>query len=221
MNPSTIPNPPSAAHAPGPASQGEPTWEVALLFPPHGEWSEQEYLALSTNRLVELSDGRLEVLPMPTSFHQRIVEFLYACLNAFVLAKARGEVLFAPLPVHLWSGKYREPDLVYVRPGRIPSPNTQPEGADLVMEVVGGGSEDRKRDLVTKRQEYAKASIAEYWIVDPQEHHIFVLTLEGQSYREHGIFGPGTQATSVLLPGFAVDVAATFAAGEGPSMAES
>jgi Uma2 family endonuclease len=42
------------------------------------------------------------------------------------------------------------------------------EGADLVMEVVSSHDEDRRRDLVVKREEYARAGIAEYWIVDPE-----------------------------------------------------
>ncbi len=40
----------------------EPTYAVAELFPPQGQWTEAEYLALNTNRLIELSDGKLEVL---------------------------------------------------------------------------------------------------------------------------------------------------------------
>jgi len=38
------------------------------------------------------------------------------------------------------------------------------EGADLVKEVVSGSEDDRQRDLVTKRREYAQAGIPEYWI---------------------------------------------------------
>ena len=79
------------------------------------------------------------------------------------------------------------------------------------MEVVSEGAENRKRDLETKRQEYAEAGISEYWIVDPQEQRITVLTLDGQTYRVHGEFVPGMQATSVLLPGFSVDVESVFA----------
>src|SRR5437773_2718941 len=79
-----------------------------------------------------------------------------------------------------------------------------PDGADLVMEVVSEGSENRKRDLETKRLEFAAAGIAEYWIVDPQEQRITVLVLDGSIYRVHGEFAPGTQASSVLLPGFSV-----------------
>ena len=74
--------------------------------------------------------------------------------------------------------------------------------------------EDRQRDLEVKRLEYAQAGIAEYWIVDPLEHKILVLTLDGSTYRVAGEFGPGATATSVLLPGFNVSVDAVFAAGE-------
>src|SRR5262249_41063625 len=46
-------------------------------FPRQGTWSEEEYLKLDTNRLIELSDGHLEVLTMPTTSHQMIVAYLY------------------------------------------------------------------------------------------------------------------------------------------------
>jgi Uma2 family endonuclease len=193
--------------------RGEPTWQVALLYPAQGEWTESEYLALDTNRLIELSDGCLEFLPMPTPLHQLIVDYLHELLKAYVSAHAAGLVLFAPLPVRLWPGKFREPDIVYLRRGRITTLRSQPQGADLAMEVVSEGDENRERDLEIKRQEYAQAAIPEYWIVDPQEQRITVLTLDGQSYRVHGEFVPGMQATSVLLPGFAVDVEAVFAVG--------
>lgn len=207
--------PPLVASLPVPSPPGGPAWEVALLFPPQGEWSEEEYLALDTNQLVELSDGCLEVLPMPMIFHQLIVQFLHRLLETFVAAHAhQGRVLFAPLPVHLRSGKFCEPDIIYFLPHRVKDVHGQPEGADLVVEVVSEGEENRKRDLVTKRQEYAAAGISEYWIVDPQERQITVLVLEGQAYREHGVFGPGTVSTSVFLPGFTASVDAVFAAGQ-------
>src|SRR5437899_1001985 len=85
------------------------------------------------------------------------------------------------------------------------------EGADLVMEVVSGNKEDRRRDLVTKRREYARAGIPEYWIVDPKEERITVLQLEGTQYAIQGEFAKGIVATSHLLKGFSVDVMAAFA----------
>jgi Uma2 family endonuclease len=72
------------------------------------------------------------------------------------------------------------------------------EGADLVMEVVSDA--DRRRDVETKRFEYARAGIPEYWIVDPSELRITVLHLTGDHYVVHGEFTPGGRASSALLP---------------------
>ena len=206
---------PAIPATPLPQRRGEPAWEVALLFPSQGDWSEEEYLALDTNRMVELSDGFLEVLPMPTVLHQLLVKFLHARLEAFVSSRKLGVVLFAPLPVRLWQRKFREPDIVFLRPGRIKDPKGQPDGADLVVEVLSEGEENRERDLVTKPEEYAAAGIAEYWIVDPLLSQITVLVLDGKTYREHGRFGPGKTAPSVLLAGFEVPVSEVMAAAEG------
>ena len=74
-----------------------------------------------------------------------------------------------------------------------------------------GEDENRLRDLVEKRDEYARAGIAEYWIIDPQEEKILVLRLAGKRYVVHGEFVKGTVATSHLLPGFEVDVSTAFA----------
>ena len=193
------------------AQPGTPAWDVALLFPLQGSWTESDYLELGTNRLVEFSDGSIEVLPMPTKLHQRIVRALFVLLQQFVSAHPTGEVFFAPLPIRLWPGKFREPDLVYVRPERGEY-GGQPEGADLVVEVLSPGEENRRRDLETKPPEYARAGIAEYWIVDPEQEQLTVLVLDGPSYREHGVFGASDVATSVVLSGLSFPVGDVFAA---------
>jgi Uma2 family endonuclease len=215
-----ISEPVPALDVPGPqvkSKRGEPTWEMAYLYPRQGEWTEAEYLAIDTNWLVELSDGCLEFLPMPDVFHQLIVIHLFDLIRAWVKSHATGLVLPAPLRVRLEAGKSREPDIVWLRPERITGPHTPPDAADLAVEVVSPGAENRERDLATKRAEYARAGIDEYWIVDPEQQRITVLTRDGPVYREHGVFAPGQQAGSVLLPGFTVDVAAVFAAGAGNS----
>jgi Uma2 family endonuclease len=205
------PNAISSPRKPDPGAFGaEPAWEVARLFPEQGFWSEEEYLALTGNRLVEFSDGHVEVLPMPTTSHQLIVAFLYRALLQFVTARGAGTVLFAPLRVRLWPGKFREPDLVFMsaeHASRIGESFW--EAADLVMEVVS--DDDRRRDVVTKRREYAEAGIPEYWIVDPEQAVVTVLRLDGTTYVVHGEFRPDTLATSYLLPGFSLDVSAALA----------
>ena len=194
----------------GPGS--EPAWDIARLFPDQGAWSVEDYLALNSNHLVEFSHGYVEVLPMPTIPHQRIVAYLYRIVLAFISASELGEVLFAPFSVQLWAGKFREPDVGFMLAEHAHRIRKEFwEGADLVIEVVS--DENRRHDLDTKRREYARAGIPEYWIVDPQQGRITVLKLEGASYTVHGEFGRGELATSVLLPGLTVDVAEALAAG--------
>ena len=67
-------------------------------------------------------------------------------------------------------------------------------------------------------REYAEAGIAEYWIVDPQSPSITVLTLDNAHYVEHGVFGLGQSASSVLLAGFTADVSAVFDAAKIASL---
>lgn len=185
--------------------------EIAELLPAQGEWSEEDYLWLSkrTNRLVEFSNGCIEVLPMPTPKHQKLVLFLYRVLFAFIQARHLGTLLVAPLRVYLWPGKWREPDLVFLLAAHQDREGEQGfMGADLVVEVVS--PDDPERDRVTKRTEYAQAGIPEYWIVDPHTETITVLRLEASAYVEHGVFTREQTATSVLLAGLAVDVGAVF-----------
>lgn len=77
-------------------------------------------------------------------------------------------------------------------------------GADLVVEIVS--PDNPERDTRVERADYAEAGIPEYWIVHPEAAAITVLTLTDDTYREHGLFRRGKPATSLLLPGFAVDV---------------
>jgi Uma2 family endonuclease len=193
--------------------EGEPAWGVATLFPNQGDWSVDDYLALDTRRLVEFTDGHTEILPRPTEAHQLILIFLFDALRAFVGARRLGLSLLSPFRVRLSERKFREPDLVFMFARHAKRRRNQFwEGADLVMEVVS--EEDRERDVVRKRRDYALARIPEYWIVDPRRKQITVLQLTGDRYAVHGVFKPRQKATSPLLPGFSVSVSAVFKAAE-------
>src|SRR5690349_8159083 len=107
-----------------PASRpGAPALEVAYLFPAQGRWRESQYLCpdRSGGRIVERVDGELKVPRMPTIVHQLIAEFLLWRLDRFVTAGHLGVVLPAPLPVRIGTDHYREPDIVFFRPTRIPA----------------------------------------------------------------------------------------------------
>lgn len=191
-----------------PKSQdGEPTWEVAHLFPVQGQWHETDFFKLHSNRMVELIAGRLEVLPMPTWLHQLIVRYLFEQLSRFISSKGRGTVLFAPLPIRLFAGTIREPDILYVAAENTPQDkNGYPERVDLVMEVVSDSEQARTRDYEEKRNDYARGGVAEYWIIDYQLSRITVLTLVSGSYRDAGVYTTGQFAKSLLIPGFAIEI---------------
>ena len=181
-------------------------------MPSQGGWSDDHYLWLTdrTRRLVELTDGRVEVLPMPTERHQIILLFLYRLFYAHVHEPPRdGVVVTSGLRMRVREGKFREPDLLLLR-DRSDSRRRDRFwlGADLVAEIVS--PDDPARDLVVKRADYAEASVPEYWIVDPDSETVTVLTLAGNAYVEHGVFVRGDKATSALLDGVSVDATALF-----------
>jgi Uma2 family endonuclease len=187
-------------------------WKDLLgeIMPPQGQWSEEEYLVLTDHRsrLVEFTDGFLEVLPMPTDEHQVLLKFLFIAFCQFFDTRG-GIVLFAPLRLRIRPRKLREPDLLMLLSATDPRrQNRFWLGADLALEVV---SEDKQeRDLVDKRGDYAEARVPEYWIVNPLTETISVLRLRGDAYEEAGVYRRGESARSALDPEFSVDVAAAF-----------
>ncbi len=194
------------------ASRGEPAWALATLFPAQGAWSEDDFFQMETDRFIELVDGCIEVLPMPTWVHQRIVLWLARQMGDWSTSHGQGEVLIAPLPLKLFPGTVREPDILLAErtaSGAVPA--RYPSTALLVCEVVSEGGDARTRDLVDKRRDYARAGIAEYWIVDPAEKIITVLAIDGTDYREHGRFAAGQVANSLIMEGFTVETNAVWA----------
>jgi len=183
---------------------------VLDLEPIQGLWTQAQYIKLTdhSRRLLEFTDGYLEVLPMPMDRHQVISHFLLFALFAFV-HRLRGTVLYAPLRLQIRPGKFREPDLLLVRDAQDACRQSRFWlGADLVVEVVS--PDDPERDTQVKRVDYAEARIPEYWIVNPTDETTTVLTLVGTTYTEHGVLRRGQHASSALLHGFALSVAEVF-----------
>jgi len=190
--------------------------DVSVLLPRQGEFSPADYLYLTENtrRLAELIDGRIEVLAMPTLEHQEIIFYLLTMLRAFITPNRLGRAIMAPIRMRLNADRYQEPDVLFMFDENTSrAGNEYWDRADLVMEVVS--KEDPQRDWVDKRQDYAAAGIPEYWIIDPRTKTIIVLRLENKQYLVHSEAHATGLLTSALLPGFKVEAAAVFAAGQG------
>lgn len=170
-----------------PSQRGEPPWELLDNLPAQGEWTEEEYLNLNTNRLVEFTDGMIEVLPLPTVLHQMMSIWLCNTLNLLMSGgKRAGLAVVAPFKLKVRGGKYREPDVLFMnRENSHRIRNELWDYADFVVEIVTPvGAE---RDYDDKVPAYAEASVPEYWIVDPQLRRITQMVLEGSSYQSAGV----------------------------------
>jgi Uma2 family endonuclease len=184
---------------------GEPAWAIAKFFPRQGFWSDEDYFRLETEHFVELTNGCIEVLPMPTPLHQLIVMWLSDQLKIWNRIKQFGTVFVAPVPLKLPSGDFREPDVLIVPKSSATRQSRNLSSAMFVLEVVSEGAENRNRDYVVKRDVYAKAGIPEYWIVDPEEKSVTALKLVGSDYVTHGRFAQNEIAYSATLEGFSIN----------------
>ena len=180
-------------------------------LPEKDRYTYEDYRHLPEGAPYELLRGHLVMSPSPTVQHQRLVRKLSRALDDHVQrSDAGGEVLFAPMDVHLSDDTVVQPDVLYVSGERADRIGEQKiNGApDLIMEVVSPSTSHR--DVFDKKRLYEETEVLEYWIADPDSETVEVhaLTDEGLSLHErHVETGP---AASALLDGFAVDLADLF-----------
>jgi Uma2 family endonuclease len=186
--------------------------EIVDLFPRQGNWTEADYLSLpETNRIIELSEGMVVMPDMPTTSHQRAVIKLLRLMSDHVEAQDLGEVCVVPIRVHLWPGKFREPDIVFMHRDHADRIGEDYWGIpDLVVEVISprtsqsSGTENVDRG--EKFVEYAKAGVQEYWLIHPTACTIEVYVLRDGVYHLLERWGKGEVARSEVLDGFEVPV---------------
>src|SRR6266481_4243014 len=184
-----------------PSARTEQELAYELLSEP--VWNDQAYLTFSEafNRPIELSDGHLIILHMPSLTHQRILKQFVYLAQTWLATTKRGEILFAAHPIRLWAGKYREPDaMIWLNEHKNRMGERESGPPDLALEIISPSNEPH--DLETKFQEYAQAGIPEYWIIQPQPRAVSVYTLEGQSYKLFAQVTPGQLDFSRIRPGF-------------------
>ena len=192
------------------------TIEISRLFPRQGEWTEADYFRLpESNRIIELSEGRLIISPSPTEKHQKISSKIYLLMGSFVISRKLGEVRYSPLDVRLWEGKIRQPDIIFMSNEHLDRITEEMWGVpDLVVEILSEGTASIDRGK--KYREYQKAGVLEYWIVDPFKQNVEIYTLEHGNYSLFGKWGTGESvlpllggtriAKSKLLYGFEVSI---------------
>jgi Uma2 family endonuclease len=159
-----------------------------LAHLPRGLLSLEQWdaLELDPTRRWELSEGTLIMSPRPQLWHQRISRRLTRLLEDHLPEGLEAIPEIEVITRASFPPSVRDPDIVVVpdrvfegRPSRVPAADVV-----LVVEIVSPGS--RGTDHVMKLHEYAKAGIADYWIVDPDasaDDRFVAYRLDGESYR--------------------------------------
>jgi len=154
----------------------------------------------------ELINGVLVVSPIPLEQEADPNEELGRLLRNYQEDHLQGKALDKTLPErYVKCGRNRrKPDrVIWAGLGRLPRKGETPT---IVVEFVSRRKRDRELDYETKRKEYAKSKVQEYWIIDRFQKHMAARVLEGDKYRIRIIAAKQTYRTK-LLPGFEVPLA--------------
>jgi Uma2 family endonuclease len=130
----------------------------------------EEFLAwCDEDSWAEWVDGKV-IMALPASIrHQEIGSFLETVLSIYAEAHKLGRIIRAPFVMRLPEvSTAREPDLLFVKQERVHLiGRTYLDGAaDMVVEIVS--PESIGRDRGDKFVEYERATIKEYWLIDPE-----------------------------------------------------
>ena len=161
-------------------------------------------------RQYELYDGEVRVVPSPTNRHQLVLLNLVAVLMEYE-QRYGGRLLFAPSDVVFTPYNVVQPDVLYFSEARrhLVQLDTPTSAApDLTVEVISPGTS--AHDRVRKQATYARFGVREYWIVDPFDETIEILTLDGHVYRAAPLTGKAGVAVSPALLGLRVSAARIF-----------
>lgn len=170
--------------------------------------SADEFLLIPDDGMFyELIDGVVVMSPSPTPDHQGALMEIARQLANYLVDHPIGKV-FPELDVHLGTGPtggdlvYR-PEVVFVRTERIRKMRKKIFGSpDLVVEVISAGS--RRYDSETKKGDYERFGVQEYWLIDPEREAMTFYRLQAGHFVE--VPPSGDTFASQAVPGFALDL---------------
>jgi Uma2 family endonuclease len=142
--------------------------EITMPTATRKRWTYADYCRIPRDLLRhEIIDGRHFMNAAPDPYHQRVSRYLLYQLMTLVELPGLGEVMDAPIDVHLGRGTVVQPDLVVVLNHRkhIIGPKKLTGAPDLLAEILSPGT--ARCDRRTKLPRYARASVREFWLVDP------------------------------------------------------
>src|SRR3954451_9590702 len=175
-----------------------------------GTWVYEDLFSLPDDgRRYEIIEGELYEMPSPNWDHAMTVMNLILLLAPVVQALG-GRLATAPLDVFFPGADPVQPDILVLLPtweGHLKQRG--PQGSpNLVIEALSPSN--RAHDLLTKRALYGKAGVREYWIVDPANRTVEVLSPHRDALYMRQTATAADEVTSPLLE-TSFPVAAIFA----------
>lgn len=161
----------------------------------------------------ELLDGELYVSPAPTPLHQTIVQNLGFLLLGHARETGAGRVFLSPVDVVLDEGGRRhvvQPDILFIsrERERIIAETEIVGTPDFVIEVLSPGTAERDRGL--KKTIYARAGVAEHWIVDPERERVEACVLGAGGYGAPVVHERDSVIVPAALPEIRLPLADVF-----------
>lgn len=172
----------------------------------HEMFTYEHYLLLPEGDRRELIEGEFLVTPAPSEKHQRVLANVGFALHGYLENEELGRAYIAPFDVILDEVNVVQPDVVVVlneHLGRIHDEGLR--GApDLAVEILSPNHP--ARDRVYKRHQYFRFGVREYWIVDPTEQTVEILTRGETDF----VGGQVDKIRSPILPKFEMELSRVF-----------
>ncbi len=155
-----------------------------LTKKPNNSYTYGDLLQWPEDERWELIDGvPYNMSPGPTTQHQRISRELMRQISNYLVGKTC-EVFGAPFDVLLGSSETSEEEIdkvvqpdIFIVCDKTKLGRKSCKGApDLIIEIISPST--AKKDMIQKLNLYQKYGVKEYWIVDPAEQDVSVLTLK-------------------------------------------
>ncbi len=161
-----------------------------------------EYLALGeTPERYELIHGVVVMTPSPGAKHGTIAAEIIRQLGNF------GVRPFGETDVPISASTVYQPDVCAYRAGRLRGrANRLPPAPDLVVEITSPSS--KALDLITKRADYERSGVGEYWVVDPDTLIFRCWRRDGAAMAEFPFDPTADTLPSRAFPGFSLDLRA-------------
>ncbi len=169
-------------------------------------WTYEEYYKLDDDQRYEIIDGHLLMAPAPDTAHQEWSRELTLILASYVKRNKLGKVFAAPVDVVLDTQNTVQPDLLFVSNANLGIIQHRAVFGtpDLMVELVSPSSV--RRDRYQKKDLYARFGVKEYWIGDPANKTLEILTVKEGRFELHCCAEEKGKLTSLVLAGLEFDL---------------